>query len=396
MLETDAEGDLVLEQDERDRKFFVTAGEHGLTRERIAELEGIPLTWVKTSWLMDSKYGRSPETALAMQYGADIWSEVTYNHRGDNPQSHHLLLERGHDYQGATFGNNKGWLSRGICGRSRLNPTAILAYGEGEDPIIGNVGVHPAAQHWNIVIDGVRQEGFGGSDFITPGRVLFSNINSTREFSVKGDLESDHFFYRCAVHDVHREKPVDGADTWANESRNRISGIYGASYGSFGLWQTNLHHNGFSPLYDTGNIDAMSAADPMPPSYYNHNLYVQWDFREMNLIEVFSSFAASQGMQNRAGGHYAKNVCVANGLAFNNMAGWRDGEERPGLFGNFLWNVVTQAGYPLSKNFQGAISRGIDSAGYNDNWTGNLFVNHIDPNNPADLERDGHHIAASD
>ncbi|WP_265499490.1 IS66 family insertion sequence element accessory protein TnpB [Paracoccus beibuensis] len=133
----------------------------------------------------------------------------------------------------------------------------------------------------------------------------------------------------------------------------------------------------------------MDADDPMPPSYYNHNLYIQWDFSEVDLIEVFTSFAASQGMQNRAGGHVARNVCVSNGLAFNNMAGWREGEERPGLFGNFLLNVVTQAGYPLSKSFQGAISRGVDSAGYNDSWLGNLFVNHIDPNNPAELERYG-------
>lgn len=361
MLETGQDGRVVVEHGENHRKVHVTEGAHGLTRAEIAKAEGIAVSKVTTKWLIENpEYGATPDKALDTALGMELWYEITSSKMG--PTSNWLLFERGHSYDGAGR-----LVTRGATGESALNPVYIGAYGTGDDPRIEDgIQIYQSPVS-HVVVQDLDVTGFRA---LLGENLLLDHMSfSRKEVVVQGP--SQFTLRESEVIDVAHLKPVNAGATWS-PGANKISGLY-ISEVDGALFDGNLFdRNGWVQGYDK----AQSTKAPMPPSKFNHNLYIQSDNTDVTVRDNVFMRASSFGMQMRPGGVAEDNLFLDNNAAMNFFAG--------GNYTLLLGNVVTSAGYKELIPENGAVSMGIGNHGKQSSLIDNIVAHLADPNNAAE------------
>ena len=375
MLETDADGELVLEHGENHRKVYVSEGEHALTMDDIATMEGTTVAEIgKTyggwgAWLAKNpEYGATEEMALTTELGMALWSKTT----AFKTTSNWLLFERGYEYPDAAR-----LVNRAANGESELHPIVIAAYGEGADPVIGgmlNAFQNPSA---HVVVTGLNLK--GGAQALLGTNILLDNVsvggNGGNFQNVDGLTIRNSDFV-----DIYRDAPVNAGATWA-QHLNRSAGIYISNSKGVRLEGNLVDHNGWGDGYDY----KLSATSPQPPSMYSQNIYIQSNNRDVTLVDNIIMRGASFGAQVRSGGFIEDNVFLDNNAAVN-FAGGNDGS---GIFqGNYTLmngNLITSAGHKRVSAAEGALSMGIDDNGKQSSLIGNIIAHLADPANAAEI-----------
>lgn len=361
MLETGADGRVVVEHGENHRKVHVTEGAHGLTAAEIARIEGIPANEVTAKWLaQNAEYGATPDKALDASLGMELWYAVTG--RGAGPNSNWLLFERGYEYE--DLGRI---VSRGTVGESALNPTFIGAYGEGVDPAIKGIVHIFQDKVSHVVVQGLDISGvtaLGGENILLDRMSVTGmhvNVQNITHFTLR---DSD-------IVDVARDEPITSGPVWKS-SPNRTSGAYLSNVDGAYVDNNLFDRNGWAPGYDYD----MAASRPMPPSMYNHNLYVQSDVTDITVRDNIFLRGASFGAQVRPGGVIEGNSFIDNNAALNFFAGHN--------YTLALDNLVTSGGFKKVAHYQGALGWGIDGFGKQTSLIGNIITHLADPNNAAE------------
>lgn len=361
MLETGADGQVVVERGENHRKVYVTEGTHGLTRAEIAKAEGISASKVTAKWLEEhSEYGATADKALDTELGMELWYETTG--RGAGANSNWLLFERGYEY--SDLGRI---VSRGTVGESALNPTFIGAYGEGDDPQINGIVHIYQDKISNVVVQGLDISGVValGAENLLLDRMSVTkthvNVQRVAHFTLR---DSD-------IVDVVRDTPITTGPAW-KASPNRTSGVYLSGVEGAYVDNNLFDRNGWAPGYDYN----MASSKPMPPSMYNHNLYVQSDVTDITVRDNIFLRGASFGAQVRPGGVIEGNAFIDNNAALNFFADHN--------YTLALDNMVTSGGYKKVSNYQGALGWGIDGSGKQAALIGNIIAHLADPNNAAE------------
>lgn len=381
MLETDAEGELVLEHGENHRKVYVSEGEHALTKEDIAAMEGTTVAAIdKTyggwgAWLAKNpEYGATEDMALTTELGMALWNNTT----AFKTTSNWLLFERGYEYPAA-----ERLVARGSNGESELHPQVIGAYGEGDDPVIG--GMMNAFQNMSshTVVTGLNLD--GGAQALLGTNLL---IDDVKIGGMGGNFQNiDGLTVRNSeIVDIVRDAPVNNADTWSPHI-NRASGIYIANSKGVRLDENLFDHNGWAEGYDY----KLAATKPMPPSMYSHNIYIQNNNFDVTLVDNIIMRGASFGAQVRSGGFIEDNVFIDNNAAVNFF-----GSETVGNYTLMNGNVITSAGHKRVSQAEGALSYGIDDFGKKTALIENIIAHLADPANAAEIAAKtvGHHAVS--
>lgn len=369
-LAQDANGRFKPEPGRRHRKIHVSGAPTAMTRAAIAAHAGVAETAVTGSWLAARPhYGATP--AMAMTVDVYFMLEEALWSGSQEARSDWVFFERGHVYTPLrTYGQAH------LRGESELHPIVWDAYGTGHRPEIAR-----------------------GMEWIQlgPRFMMFRNLN-LRKFNprhghgvifenckISGTSESQltqvafATMRECIIHDIVPDKSkVAGATVWYG-SEDRISGIY-ASEGH------NLMFDGC--LFDRNGWAEGYAYDrditfPYPPSDRNHNLYIQYDSRDVTMRHNLISRGASAGLQIRCGGHYDQNLFVDNNYATGLQAGTKLGPINQ--FTSFIDNVNFGAGYKRVQGYQGAINWGYDINTVLTAMVGNIVAHLADPDNPAEI-----------
>lgn len=178
-------------------------------------------------------------------------------------------------------------------------------------------------------------------------------------------------FQNSRIIDVVRDEPIRESDVW-QASNNRISGAYMSGVEGALLRDNLFDRNGWAEGYDYN----MSTDFPMPPSYYNHNLYVQTTNLDITLRENVFLRGASFGVQLRPGGVMDNNSFIDNNAAVNFFSG--------NNYTLMLDNLVTSAGYKSVSDYEGGRSIGIHNFGTDSSLIGNMVAHLADPANPEE------------
>ncbi len=379
MLETDDEGELVIEHGDNHRLVHVSNSNDALSLADIAALEGLKVDDITGEWLAKNPdYGSDPNVALDEKAGMTLWRELT----GENaePSSHWLLFERGHEYSVGRL------IEEGTKGESELHPIHVGAYGKGDAPkMLDDIRIFQSPSS-NIVFSGIEADGDIG--IIGGGKnIIFDSMTASGEIGV--NKFSGLTIRDSAVHDVRYDAPVDGADTWA-PGTNRISGTFVTRVKGL-LMEGNVYdHNGWASDYDYD----LSGDDGQPPSLYSHNIYLQHDNQDVTLRDNIVMRGASFGAQVRSGGFIEDNVFIDNNAAVNYLGGRPDRStefdgDRTGHFTLFADNLVTSGAYKQAGRAEGALTRGIDSFSREESLVDNI-VTHLA--NPDDADEQANSI----
>jgi hypothetical protein len=372
MLETDAEGDLVIEHGDNHRKVFVSGSGDALTRAEIAAMEGVSVNTITGEWLAaNPEYGGSEGMALAQDAGSLLWNTIAGRGAADN--SHHLLLERGYTYD--DIGRLVG---RGTDGESELNPMVIGAYGEGARPIIPDETYIYQDASENVVITGLH---FTGGVIVLDNQknFIFDDLLITQgDFVVQG--ASGITFRNSSVYDVVREDPANGLSDWDDAGANRISGMYAASTEGLLLDGLFFDHNGWEDGYDYN----LSGDDGQPPSMFSHNMYLQASNSDVTLSNSILMRGASFGVNFRPGGFVVDNLLLDNNAAITVLGGNYLDAGPTKNYTLMLGNVITSAGHLKVSSAEGATTWGIHNDASLTSFVDNILAHLADPNNPAE------------
>ncbi|MCV3273813.1 Ig-like domain-containing protein [Roseobacter sinensis] len=371
MLETDAQGDLVIEHGDNHRKVYISGDESALTLAEIAQENGLDVSKITGEWLADNpEYGSTPGKALAADAGMALWYSI--NGLREDANSNWLLFERGYDY-----GDVGRLIPRGARGESELHPQVITAYGTGDRPVIQSEANMFQSRNENIVIQDLDfQEGvkaFWGEN------VIFDNVSVTGGiFSVRS---MDGFTLRNSeVIDVVRDEPINSADgTWEQVS-NRISGLYVTLSDGVLVDNNLLDHNGWEEGYDYN----VSTDAGQPPSFYSHNVYIQSANDDVTFSNNINMRGASFGAQIRSGGFIEDNIFLDNNAALSTFGGNFDNQGYTANYSLIADNLVVSAGHKRVAEKEGALSLGIGAYGQTPTLVDNIITHLADPNNPAE------------
>jgi hypothetical protein len=368
MLETDAEGRIVVEHGDNHRKVFVSGSDAALSRADIAALEKLDVSQITGDWLArNPEYGGSEGMAIDQEAGELLWRTVSDR---DSNSSNWLLLERGYKYDWETDG--------GTTGASELHPIYVGAWGSGTSPEITSNQIMMAGGGHNIVFQDIHFS--GGYTILESSNILFDNVTFTGTGLVVQD-SSGITVRESAFYDIYRDDPANTGDTW-DAGANRTSGVFiGKSNGI--LFEKNFFDQiGWAEGYDYN----LSADDPHPPSYFSHGMYIQKDNSDVTLRDSIIMDGATTGVQFRAGGFVEDNIFVNNNVG--NNIGFGDANADGTFTGNytlFTDNVTTSAGHRTTVEGTGFLSIGIDTQGHLVSLVDNIVAHLADPNNPSEL-----------
>ncbi len=379
MLETDDNGDLVIETGDNHREVYVSGSNDALSLADIAALENIPVSQVTGAWLAaHPSYGSSPEMALAQDAGDALWIALTQETRdGPSPSSNWLRLEKGYEYDSPVL------FPRGITGEDPLHPVVITSYGEGEKPLITGDDVFLYARPFaNVVVhelhftETVRVL---GTDAGFTGNVIFDSISSSEHGEIVFQHIDSATLRNAEIHDIKGDRDYDTQD-WQGHG-HRTTGFFagdvdgllieGSSFSGIG-WDEGYQRDG------NGNFG-------QPPTMWTHNVYVTEDNTDLTFRDNISSEASSYGAILRSGGF------VEDNLLFENNAGLvvTGGSYRDiGHVGNYSLlsnNVITSAAYKEA-DFIGALSLGLVNEGLDTTLVNNIVAHLSDPNRPEELD----------
>ncbi|WP_299552904.1 hypothetical protein [uncultured Tateyamaria sp.] len=374
MLETDDDGELVIETGDNHREVFVSGSADALSVADIAAAEGLQEWQITAQWLTDNpQYGSSADTALDMDAGMMLWGELVGT--GSEPSSHWLRFEAGYTYQS----RGEDISTRGIQGESPLHPVVITSYGDGEQPVIEGDIYFIANDFSNLVVHDLH---FVNTVLVAgPGdnsnNVIFDSITGTQEGRLVVQNVDSFTLHDSNFYNLSRDEPVHGG-TW-HAFDDRIQGIY--AQGGVGLL---IEGTRFTEIgWEDGYAYDRSADSPQAPGMFSHAVYVQNDNLDVTFRDNIMGQASSFGAQIRTGGFVEDNLFFDNNAMLNVLGG---GDGGPiGHYSLVQGNVVTDAGYRDAVT-AGALSLGIDNDGYQTALIGNIVAHLTDPEAPWELD----------
>jgi hypothetical protein len=376
MLETDENGDLIVEAGENHRAVHVSNSDTAITKEDIAALEGLEVEDIDQDWLLDNPiYGSTPDMALAMDAGMPLWFGLI----GDDsePGSHWLLFESGYEYNTGRF------IQQGTTGESELNPIYVGAYGEGDRPLILKTVEIYQKPSSNVVIDGLE---FNDGMMVLGGKNIL--INDTVSTQAGFNIQNvDGFTLRDSdIYDVVDSDPYSDSSWY--QMQDRISGFFATNNTGLLLEGNFIDHSGWEDDYDYNR----SAEYGQAPSMYSQNVYIQRDNLDVTFRDNISMRAASFGAQVRSGGFIEDNVFIDNNAGVNFLSGEKD--EFNGNYTLFTDNLVTSAAAKTVDVHEGARTLGINYAGKDSTLLDNIVTHLANPDDPTELaSKDSTHAA---
>lgn len=367
MLETDDNGDLIVEAGESHRKVYVTGSADGLTADDIAKLEGVDASAITGKWLVEHpEYGGSEDMALASDIGMELWYELTPLY---SSSSNWLLFEKGYTYDDISAGNSR-LISRGISGEDALHPIYISSWGEGDRPVLNEKVYIFQNDSQYIVFDDIAFA--DGVTSLEGSNIIFNDVYSEGTLNLQNGTG---FTLRDSeVANVVSAPPDSG--TWADAGFTQ--GFFAQNVDGLLLDGNIFWHNGWEDGYDFyGSTDS-----GQPPTGFNHNVYLQNTTTDVTFTNNITAQGASFGAQFRGGAYVENNLFLDNNIAFNLQGGDYNGAGPIGNFSYVANNVVTSgAGKSNGYTLTGAQTAGIDNYSYSTTFLNNLVAHLADPNN---------------
>lgn len=381
MLETDAEGDLVIETGDNHRKVYASGSETALTAADIAALESVSEGTVTGSWLKNNypEYGATEGMALEPSLARSLFVSLTPT---PTVASHWLLFERGYTYSGLV-----NPVSRDVSGESPIHPIYVGAWGTGARPTISDKwSFTGTVDNHHIVFDGLSFAG-GFSAFVNDN-LMFNDceiVDRDADFTFPGRLT----IRNSLIHHTTAEPPPPPATTW---SGGHVQGIYATHVNGL-LMENNIwHHCGWGDGYDYYRSNLY----PRPVDSYCHNIYLQNTTRDVTCRNSILSQGASVGSQFRGGAFVEDNIFVDNNIGLNfNGGAYTFGDPPAGNFSFISDNVITSAGHKTwntdpsygegTYSAPGALSWGMTSHAYGNVLLDNIIAHLADPDDPADF-----------
>ncbi|WP_299652270.1 right-handed parallel beta-helix repeat-containing protein [uncultured Jannaschia sp.] len=368
MLATDSGDNVVVEAGDNHRKVYVGGSDAALSRADIARMEGVGTGAIDQNWLLDHpEYGGSASMAVDQEVGLDIWDGLVgwaWQKGGTAaPSSNWLLFERGHDYEGVGR-----IVARGASGESELHPLHITSWGSGEKPgLKGDFKIFQEDSD-NVVISNVALD--SGFMALQGENVILDNVALRNEQVVLQNADT-YTIRNSEIADITLDAPR------ADGSWDKTGGLYSSDTDGLLMEGNFIHHNGWSEDYQ-------AAGGGLPPSTVSHNVYLQYSTRDVTFRDNYVSQGASFGVQFRGGAHVEDNVFVDNNAALNVLGGNYGGRGPTGNFSFLSGNVITSAGYKLTKS--GALSLGIDNVALETTLIDNIVAHLADPNNDTEFQ----------
>lgn len=378
MLETNAEGDVIVETGDNHRDVFISGSNNALSIQDIAAREGILNTnQITGSWLRDHpEYGGSEGMALNEEAGMRLWAEIT---GGDTePSSHWLQFESGYEY------NNIGRLvEAGTTGESPLHPVHITSYGDGPQPVLNGTIYLIQQDHENIVISDVAV--VGSVQSLQASNLIFDNVNVTGGgvdgvglFVAGGDGITVN---NSSVVDVVYAENPNGSAYWSGG--DGTAGLLAGNNTGLLIQGSYFDHNGWSDDYSSD----LSANGGQPPSMFSHNVYVDYDNEDVTFRDNITMRAAMFGAHLRGGAFAEDNLFLDNNAAVDFFGGDFYGAGAIGNYTLFTDNVITSAGHRTtdSVDTNGALAMGVDNNGNGSTLLDNIIAHLADPNNAQEV-----------
>lgn len=319
MLETDEDGDLIIEPGEYSRDIYMSADPASWTAASIAAAQQPPISAsaVTGAWLLARDYGTTQAGKVSSSIATLIINAMmeAAQANGDKIRpAYRLGIERGYEYNGFIVGGH---------GQSPLHPNVIFAFGTGTAPGKFYIGQNGGATHSNhVLIDVVAGVGHSFENFLladvySQGKELGGNVTS---------LGAGFTLYRTFIADVHAPRPLDAsnnpADDWT-KGRNITKGVYlaqvfGTSFidtiWDHNAWQDNFHvdENGVvTGLWNNGQYG-------QPMTQYSHNIYTSEHNADMTWDGLISMRSASVAGQMRIGGWQYDCTSISDRVAMQN------------------------------------------------------------------------------
>ena len=362
MLETDDEGDLVIEHGDIHRTVHVSGSDSALSRAELAEIYDLDENDINANWLLQHpEYGATPDLELDQELGKELWQALN-----KEPGSHWLLLERGYEY------DNVDLFPKGMQVESELHPTYVGAYGEGSAPRIVGKDIRNFHGQDNVVVEDL--------EFAADIRILgesenwiFNNIIMDRhELALEGwGNHLNGFTVRNSVLYGSVEDAPEG-ENWGNT--DRVQGIFATKIDGFLLENIVVDHSGWEAGYEYDGDGDFGQA----PSKMSHNIYMTNDLSDITMRDSIIMRGASYGVQFRSGGFVEDNAFIDNNAAFYTSAAGGDGH-----FSLVTDNLVT-SGAAKESVVSAALTFGIGNWDH-DTLLDNIVTHLADPNNPDEF-----------
>jgi hypothetical protein len=366
MLETDSDGDLVVEYGDTHRVVHVSDSDTALSKSDLAELEGFDAATIHDKTLRNilmekTEYGATPELPLDQALGKQLWEALN-----DQPGSHWLLLERGYDYDDVKLFPNE------TLGESELHPVYVGAYGEGSAPRLVGEQVRLFHGQSNIVAEDLEfatyinvlgAENLIFSDVVVAGHEM--NLQGGKDTPLEGITVRNSVLYEST-----RDTPRN--EDWGNT--DRIQGIFASKIEGFLLEDIVVDHSGWEADYRYDGDGNFGQA----PSKMSHNIYMRDTLTDITMRDSIIMRGASYGVQFRSGGFVEDNAFIDNNAAFFTAGGLGAGH-----FSLVADNLVT-SGAAKESEISAALTWGIGMRDH-DTLLDNIVAHLADPNNPDEF-----------
>lgn len=374
MLETDANGDMVIEKGDYSRDIYVSNDPAALTRASIAAAQtpAIAESAVTGTWLLARDYGKTAEQKVSVAVANLILDQMKADAfaSGDRTRtSYWLYLERGYSYNNLRINGH---------GESPLHPNVVMAFGTGAAPsglLFGGNGTYYPTNHVFVGVNLYAQNVLSSENWIT------ADVTLTEEWRNDAtSFASGSTLYRTSICGISSSQPLDGSnnptDDWT-KGRNIKAGIYISKTFGVLMLDTFWDHNGHSETAQLSLQDGFmkptgaweNGLYGQPPTQFSHNLYTSEYNADMTWDGLLSMRAASVAGQMRIGGWQFGCTSVADRVAMQN-AGAPRADLRPDIAnqnGFHSLNVRSVATNPSgiwsAPNFGGARTKGLDLYG---------------------------------
>jgi hypothetical protein len=369
MLETDADGRLIVEHGDNHHKIHVSGSDRAFSAADIAAREGVSESAVTNAFLLARGYGTSPDTAVDATLGRLMWRSAV----GSNPKqgSHWLLFERGYEYDFANI------MPSSEVSEFELHPNYVGAFGAGDAPVIHGQQRLVGSPSKNFVFDGLEFR--NGVSLLEASNVILNDVSlDGSTISVMGlNHRVGGFTLRnSTIHDAVKDAPLNG--TWG--TGDRVSGLFVRDVNGLLVEGTLMDRIGWGEGYSWDGNGSL----PQTPNKMSQNVYIQHGVNDITFRDNISMRAASFGAQVRPGGLIEDNVFIDNNAGLNALGGEvaSDGTQ-VGHFSLLMDNLVTSGG-ARDSYILGALTWGIEARGSH-TLLDNIVTHLADPNNPAEF-----------
>ena len=380
MLETDENGDVVVETGDNHRDVYITGGDHGLSLQEIANAEGLNTNQITGDWLSDHpEYGGSEGMALNSEAGMRLWNSL--NGYGSGSSSDWLLFERGYEYNdlGPDFDPHMLELSY-ASGEDELHPIHITAYGDGNKPVINATITVYGDDASNLAFSEIAVTGgfaiLGGSNFFVSEADITNDATHNSKVGFLADGTEGITLHNSSIMDVYFDTPPDGDNQWA--ANDMSAGFLSGNTSGILIQGSLFDQNGWAPDY-------MSPGGGQPTNVFSHNVYIDYNATDVTFRDNVTMQASNNGVMVRSGGFIEDNVMIDN----NNGVVFSGGEfAGSGLIGHFTLfadNLITSGGNNPS-NATTVVASGVSMNGEGNVLIDNIVAHLADPNNPAEYD----------